>query len=312
MIDSRSLRHFLAVARHQSFVRAATEERLTQPALSKSIRAFEDTLGVKLFERTRHGALLTPAGEVMLKHAKLIAVEARHAIEAIGAVQKGLYSQIIVGCSPTITETLLPRITAAFLKKNPGARLQITTGLNDQLISGLHRGEIDIVFGALPNPKSDEFVSEVLHVDPVSVIARSNHPLALRKAVSLKDLLQFPWVMLGPGVHGRERFNAPFVKAGLPIPTVQIESNSAPYNRALVATSDFLSYLPQELAFERGRPNEIVTLRVRGVTWDREVAATYRRRGSLSIGTQILIGEMRQVLSRTLSGKRHQRSPRAK
>lgn len=79
--------------------------------------------------------------------------------------------------------------------------------------------------------------------------------------------------MLGPGVHSRERFNAPFVKAGLPIPTMQIESNSAPYNRALLATSDFLSYLPQELAFERGRPDEIVTLRVRGVTWDREIAA---------------------------------------
>lgn len=312
MIDSRSLRHFLAVARHRSFVRAAIEERLTQPALSKSIRAFEDTLGVKLFERTRHGALLTPAGEVMLKHAKLIVVEARHAIEAIGAVQKGLHSQIIVGCSPTITETLLPRVTAAFLEKIPGGRLQITTGLNDELISGLRRGEIDIVFGALPNPKSDEFVSEVLYVDPVNVIARSKHPLALRKTVSLKDLLQFPWVMLGPGVHGRDRFNAPFVKAGLPIPTVQIESNSAPYIRAMVAASDFLSYLPQELAFERGRPDEIATLRVSGITWDREVAATFRRRGSLSIGTKILIDEMRLMLRRMSSGKRQQRAASSK
>ncbi|MEZ5765622.1 MAG: LysR substrate-binding domain-containing protein [Xanthobacteraceae bacterium] len=208
-----------------------------------------------------------------------------------------------------MTETLLPRITAAFLKKNPGAGLQITTGLNDQLISGLHRGEIDIVFGALPDQRATNS-SPGVYVDPVSVIARSNHP-----CVAKNRLAEGPAsVSLGnarPGVHGRERFNAPFVKAGLPIPTVQIESNSAPYNRALVA-SDFLSYLPQELAFERGRPNEIVTLRVRGVTWDREVAATYRRRGSLSIGTQILIGEMRQVLSRTLSGKRHQRSPRAK
>ena len=145
-------------------------------------------------------------------------------------------------------------------------------------------------------------------MDPVSVIARSNHPLALRKTVSLKELLEFPWVMLGPRVHGRDRFNAHFVRAGLPIPTVQIESNSAPYNRALVATSDFLSYLPQELAFERGRPNEIVTLRVRGVTWDREIAATFRRRGSLSIGAQILIDEMRLMLSRMPRGKRYRRS----
>lgn len=308
MIDSRFLRHFLAVASHQSFVRAAAEERLTQPALSKSIRSFEDTLGVRLFERTRHGALLTPAGEVMLKHAKLITVESRHAIEAISALQKGLHSQIIVGCSLTITETLLPRVTATFLKRIPGAKLQITTALNDELISGLRRGEIDVVFGALPNPKSDEFVSEVLHVDPVSVIARSNHPLASRRTVSLKDLLGFPWVMLGPGVHGRDRFNAPFVKAGLPIPTVQIESNSAPYNRALVATSDFLSYLPQELAFERGRPDEIVTLRVSDVTWAREIGATFRRRGSLSIGTQILIDEMRLMLSGMSSGKKYQKS----
>lgn len=298
MIDSRLIRHFLAVAQHRSFVLAAIEEGLTQPALSKSIKILEDQVGIRLFERTRNGVQLTPAGDVMLKHAKLIVAENKHAIEAISAASQGLYSQIIVGCSPTITETLLPRATYNFLKRVPGAKLQVTTGLNDELISGLRRGEIDVVFGALPNPASDEFISEVLHIDPVSVIAKSDHPLTRQPTVRLKDLLPFPWVMLGPNVHGRDRFNAPFIEAGVSLPTVQIESNSAPYIRALVARSDFLSYLPQELAFESGRPDEITTLRIRGITWDREIAATHRRRGSLSQAAQILIEEMRHLLKK--------------
>jgi DNA-binding transcriptional LysR family regulator len=293
MFDLRSVRHFLAVAQHRSFVRAAAEEHLTQPALSKSIRALENDLGVRLFERTRNGALLTPTGEIMLKHAKLIVAETKHAVEAISAARQGLYSQIIVGCAPTITETLIPNVTRKFLKRFPGAKLQIHTGLNDELISGLRRGDVDVVFGALPHPESEEFVTEVLYIDPVSVVARSGHPLARKPTVKLSDLSKYPWVMLGPRVHGRDRFNATFVNAGLPIPTVQIESNSAPYNRALVASSDFLSYLPYDVVADAKR---IVPLRVKGVTWDRAIGVTFRRRGSLSLAAQSLIEDMRAVL----------------
>lgn len=298
-MDTRLLRHFLAVAHHKNFVRAAAETRLTQPALSKSIRALETELGVKLFDRTRQGALLTSAGEVLLKHAKLIAAETKHALEAVGDARRGLNSRIVVGCAPTITETLVPIATQGFLARLPNVKLQIVSGLNDELVSNLRRGDVDIVFGALPHPQSDEFVTEVLFVDPVSVVARSNHPLTKSRRVTLKSLLEFPWVLFGPRVYGRDRFNAPFVEAGLPSPNVQVESNSATFNKALILRSNFLAYLPYDLVMADKGMKRIVALNVKGITWDREVGITFRRRGSISYAAEILIEEMRLAVKAT-------------
>jgi len=299
MLDSRSLRHFLKVAQHGSFVGAATEASLTQPALSKSIGALENELGVRLFDRTRKGVLLTPAGEVLLKHAKLIEAEARHAIEALGDARRGLNTQIVVGCAPTVTETLMPLVTQRFLKRLPSVKLQISSGLNDDLISNLRRGDIDLVFGALPHPRSDEFVIEELFIDPVSVVARYDHPLTKKRRVVLQDLLEFPWVFFGPRVYGRDRFNAPFVEAGLPSPTVQIESNSAAFSKALIAQADFLAYLPYDLIRHERAGKRIVSLNVKGITWHREVGITHRRRGSISYAAEILIQEIRHVVATT-------------
>jgi DNA-binding transcriptional LysR family regulator len=295
MLDLRSLRHFLNVAQHKSFVRAANDAKLTQPALSKSIRALESELGVRLFDRTRQGVLLTAAGEILLRHAKLIAAETKHAVEALSDARLGVNSQIVIGCAPTVTETLLPLATHNFLKRLPNVQLQICSMLNDELIASLRRGDLDVVFGALPHPKTDELVSEVLFVDPVSVVVRYNHPLAKKKRVTLEDLLLYPWVLFGPRVYGKDRFNAPFVEAGLPRPTVQIESNSAAFNKELISHADFLGYLPYDLINRTHEEKRIVALNVRGVTWDREVGITYRRRGSLSHATEILIEEIKEI-----------------
>lgn len=307
-MDTRLLRHFLSVAQHKNFVRAAAEAKLTQPALSKSIRALETQLGVRLFDRTKQGALLTSAGEVLLKHAKLIEAETKHALEAVGDARRGLNSRIVVGCAPTITETLVPIATRSFLARLPNVKLQIVSGLNDELVSSLRRGDVDVVFGALPHPTSDELVTEVLFVDPVSVVARLGHPLTKKKNVALKDLLEFPWVLFGPRVYGRDRFTAPFVEAGLPSPTVQIESNSATFNKALVTHADFLAYLPYDLIAAERNTKRIVALNVKGVTWDREVGITYRRRGSLSYAAEILIEEMRLAAQTTGRFRRRTRA----
>jgi len=296
MLDSRAIRHFLAVAEHKSFVRAAAQTHLTQPALSKSIRALETSLGVRLFERSGHGTSLTLAGEVMLKHAKLIVAETKHMIEAIADARRGVHSQIVVGCAPTITQTLMPVATLRFVKRLPGVKLQICSGLNDELIASLRRGDLDVVFGALPQQRSDEFVTEVLYVDPVTVVTRRDHPLARKRKVQLKDLLPFPWVLFGPRVYGQDRFNAPFVEAGLVTPTVQVESNSAAFNKYLVMNGDYLSYLPFELIEDELRSGAIAALDVDGVNWPRNVGITYRRRGSMSQAATTFIEEVRRLV----------------
>ena len=310
MLDSRSIRHFLAVAQHRSFVRAAAETHLTQPALSKSIGALEARLGVKLFVRSGRGATLTPTGEILLKHAKLIEAETKHTLEAIADARRGWFSQIVFGCAPTITQTLIPLATFRVLQRLPGVKLQICSGLNDELIAGLRRGDLDVVFGALPTPPTDEFVTEVLYVDPVTVVTRGDHPLARKQEVELKDLLLYPWVLFGPTASGRDRFNAPFIEAGLAAPTVQVESNSAAFNKVLVMNGDYLSYLPYELIEAEMQEGSIAALDVKRITWHREVGVTFRRRGSMSQAAATLVEEVRALVrSRPDGNARTHRPP---
>jgi len=85
----QQLRHVVALVDHRSLGRAAQILRISQPALSKSLRRLEAHLGVKLFERTARGVMPTEFGREHAQHARSIAVEIHEAERAAGAIRKG-------------------------------------------------------------------------------------------------------------------------------------------------------------------------------------------------------------------------------
>src|ERR1700756_2998365 len=95
-LDSRLLRHFLAVVEHGNMTAAASSLGLTQPALSKSIHHLEQDLGLDLFLRHPGGVTPTHAGEVLARHARLIESGLRGAAEEIDAIRRGTAATIQV------------------------------------------------------------------------------------------------------------------------------------------------------------------------------------------------------------------------
>lgn len=282
---------------------------LTQPALSKSIRGLEDELQVKLFDRYKDGVVVTAIGQILLTHSKLISTEVRHASEAIASARTGLSGGVILGAAFSMVETLLPTATARLIRSRPGVRVQLLAGLNDDLLEDLRRGDVDLVLSAFPDPqRDDDLVREHLFVDQVNVVVRSGHPLAISRHRKMADLLDYPWVIFGPQIVSKQRMNAAFVTAGLPPPIPNAESNSSTYNKRLLRRSDFVSYMPYHLIRREHKSGQLMPLPFDGLTWNRSVGITHRRRGSLSPTAIALIGEIKKVV-REIEGARHQDRP---
>jgi len=302
----RELRHLAALAQQRHFGRAAAEIGLTQPALSKSIRRLEAHYEARLVERGRNGAVLTEAGEVVLRQARLAEREMALAAEQIGAGQRGETGSLTVGATISLAHRLVPAVSAPFVRDYPGVRLRIVTGLNDVLFARLRRGQLDVAISPLPRtPQAGDLVHEHLFGDEVFVVARRGHPLTQARRITPASLLGFPWVRYGQDVLSTEYLNAAFVSAGLAAPDAAIESDSADMNKQVVLQSDFLSFLPAEVLHAELAAGAIVPLRIPRLTWRRSIGITTRARGNLPPPARLYADALRVAAStRALASRR--------
>src|SRR5947207_5009853 len=115
-----------SVAAMKSFRRAAAALHLTQPAVSKQIRALEDELGERLFERGRT-ARLTVAGATLLKHAERLSAIVRVARDEIADLRELKTGRLSIGASHTVAGHQLPQILEAYRLKYPQVALPVET-----------------------------------------------------------------------------------------------------------------------------------------------------------------------------------------
>jgi DNA-binding transcriptional LysR family regulator len=194
MLESRRLRHFLAVFELGSIGQASEKLLLTQPALSKSLRQLEDELGVRLFDRTPLGVVPTVFGNALALHAKSIEAQIRTAEAQIASLKGKAKGHVRVGIGPSVARNIMPAVTLSVQALHPDIALSVHEGLVDDLIPKLRLGELDVVVGAWPRVTDAMFTSEVVLSDRLEVLAGSGHPLAGRR-VELPDLLAHPWAL---------------------------------------------------------------------------------------------------------------------
>src|ERR1700678_131684 len=118
-MHSRLLRHFLGVVEKRNITAAAEALNISQPALTRSIRQLEKTIGVPLFERLPTGVVLTKQGEVLARRVKLMELEYRHALSEISALEQGMTGVLRVGGGPLWVSMILPDVITAFHQQFP-------------------------------------------------------------------------------------------------------------------------------------------------------------------------------------------------
>lgn len=187
------LRHIVAVARSESFSIAAEEVGISQPALSRSIQAFEGEYGLRLFDRGKGSVTLTPAGKLAVEHARSLLAAAGIFDRDMRLFGQGNAGRTGVGMGPLMASLLLPGLGASLMNRNPQLALVTKVGPPDQMLDALFEGSIELIVGNSSQLSVIPGVTEErLGVLPLAIVVRRGHPLAGTRQLNIDELDNFP------------------------------------------------------------------------------------------------------------------------
>src|SRR3954462_8961429 len=141
--DLWQLRYFVAVADHLHFGRAAAALHISQPPLSRAIRALEQRLGVALFARSRRRVELTAEGARFLEEARRILAQLERSVLELRGIASGEQGRLRIGFVSLADYGMLPGLLKGFKSARPGVTLALREMLSPEQAAALRAGELD-------------------------------------------------------------------------------------------------------------------------------------------------------------------------
>ncbi|WP_028216650.1 LysR substrate-binding domain-containing protein [Paraburkholderia oxyphila] len=201
-MELKQMRYFVALAEELNFGRAADRLHITQPPLTRNIKALEDELGTALFVRTTKGAELTDAGRALLAEVPNILALSSRASEQAQLAGQGLIGRLDVGIFSSGVLNVIPRLLADFHTQRPTVKIGLHNMSKAEQIAALRDRRITIGFNRLVPQEPDIAVDWVQREDFL-VALYDSHPLVERKYITLKDLDDEPMILYpNAPVHG--------------------------------------------------------------------------------------------------------------
>lgn len=191
-MEINHLRQIVAIADAGSFSRAAQALSLTQPALSRNVAAVERRYGIRLFERGRKGAECTAAGTYFIEQARGVLAALSTLEGNVEAFSHGASGALSIGLSPGLASLALSRLIVELRKSGMEFALRSTILSPDRLLEDLLSHSLEAFFGSGWQAQSLEVSSAPIGSIPMALLVRGDHPLAKRKALRSRDLLDFP------------------------------------------------------------------------------------------------------------------------
>jgi LysR family nitrogen assimilation transcriptional regulator len=184
-VDTRLIEYFLRVAELGSINKAATDLRLSQPALSRHIALLEHQLRAKLFTRTQGGVRLTESGTLLLERARPMLRQLASLVEQVGDRAAG---QLSIGIAPSWRNLFTSSFVARLIAEFPGVRLRVHEGVSHELREMMHSGMLDLAIVPFEGSPPQGYVHTPLVREPLVLVAASDAGLQPDKPVPLSRL----------------------------------------------------------------------------------------------------------------------------
>ena len=240
------LTYFVAVAREQSFRRAAEACGVAQPTLSAGIKQLEDELGTMLVLRSSRFHGLTPEGEKVLGWARRLIGDARAMRQELQSMRDGLTGHLRIAVIPTAL-VMVPALTTPCRQRHPGLQFTVISCSSARILEMLENLEIDAGITYLNNEPLGRVQTLPLYRERYRFVTTAGAPLADRDSVTWAELAQVPLCLLTPDMQNRRIMDRLMSAAGV-APQIALESNSQITLLAHVLTGHWATVLPEQVA----------------------------------------------------------------
>lgn len=261
----------------KSFRRAAQSLHLSQPAVSKQIRALERELGERLFERGRT-AQLTLAGATLLKHAERLSQIVRIARDEIADLKELRTGHLAIGASYTIASHLLPGLIEAYKLKHPQVALTVETGWSPEVLSRVGSHDLDVGMVVLTSPKpNDDSQLACFALDTAeTVFVASPKDPRIKSELTFDEFAKLPLILNHEGCLYRRYLAGRFAERGVPM-NVAVETIGFELEKKLTQLGLGVSLLSRLLVVKELKEKSLRTFKVKGVHLRSYSCVVYRR-----------------------------------
>ncbi|KQQ85642.1 LysR family transcriptional regulator [Aureimonas sp. Leaf324] len=291
-MDPRKLLYFACIAENGSFKKAAKQLEVSQPALSTSMDRLERELGEKLLDRSPTGVTLTPTGELIYAHARLIRDELDLAERRMTKREDQDQGTLTFGTLPSLAAAIVPKAVCRWQARSETPTLCIVEKVQIDLLLGLIRGEVSFIVGMSESYGFiDGLRQRVLFRDKLHVIARPDHPAVPREGLTWSDLAEYPWILQMLGKQ-RTLVEQLFAQEGLGLPRELTECGSVACIKTMVAESDNIALLPASAVNADIAEGRLRSIDIPDPLLHRDIAVMFRERTPLTDAGRRLVEEI--------------------
>jgi DNA-binding transcriptional LysR family regulator len=244
ILNLKRLRYFLVVADALHFGRAANQLGISQPPLSQQIKLLESEIGVRLFQRTKRRVSLTAAGSLLRDEVAGLLEHAERVRRVVLRAKSGESGEVSIGCVPSSLYEVMPRLIASCRAEWPLLDIVVKEGHTSDIIDAVSDGRLDL--GLVWEDKvAPPLTLKAIDRPPSIVALPRRHPLAKRRAITLKELEGERLIMFPRQITPKhyDRVIAAFHGAGVS-PLVAFEANSVPSQVGFVDSGLGVAILP--------------------------------------------------------------------
>lgn len=244
-MELRELFIFCIVAEELNLTRAAERLHMTQPPLSRKIKALEVELGSRLFVRSPRGLALTATGQFLYEQARQLQDKVETMVITIQQMERTQRPLLSIGFGPSLFNGQLPMLVR-YLRQKDEVELSLIELTTLQQIQALKAGRIDIAFGRLKIDDPD-VEQEVLFEEPLLAALPEGHPL-VGTTPTLEELARYPLIFFPakPRPSAADVWQGHFHRRGIRIHVVQ-ETNELQTALGLVASGLGLTLVPEQV-----------------------------------------------------------------
>lgn len=223
ILELRQLEHFMALCEEMHFTKTAEKLRIGQPTLSYQMKALEDELGVRLFDRLGKKIAITESGKILLEHCKKVFANLESAREQIEELQNVKRGKLVIGTLSGDLNHIVSSVLLEFHSIYPDVQIQIFS--LDDVVEKVIQNEFDLALTLMPG-KDERLTNISLYEEEFFLAVRRDHVWSDRNAIDFKEIQGIPLILNPKGHCFRQSLDAACSAAGIQIQPI-IESTDS-------------------------------------------------------------------------------------